>query len=314
MNIQTQIKRTLSQPASVGYVRELLDGNEFLHRSELAEALCEQFEFYDARGELQRSGCLKALRELEAAGHFVLPAALSKTGRNSPRRLSEPLPPPTDVPEQAGDVQELRLVLVSTTEQMRIWNEMMITEHPQGAGPLVGRQLRYLIDSEHGWLGGLGFAASALQLADRDKWIGWDAEGRRGYLHTVVGMSRFLIRARVQCRNLASKVLSMSMATFPDDFERAFNYKPWLVESFVDTSRYSGTCYRAANWIPVGKTRGRGRQDRYTRAALSPKAIYVYPIEGDFRRRMGLSSDAVGGPLVWAAKLFRGQGGMITKS
>ena len=127
MNIQTQIKRTLSQPASVGYVRELLDGNEFLHRSELAEALCEQLEFYDARGELQRSGCLKALRELEAAGHFILPAALSKTGGNSPRRLSEPLPPPTDVPERAGDVQGLRLVLVSTTEQMRIWNEMRIS-------------------------------------------------------------------------------------------------------------------------------------------------------------------------------------------
>jgi len=297
MNLQTQIKRTLSQPASVGYVRELLDSNEFLHRNELAEALCEQFEFYDARGKAQRSGCVKALRELEAAGHFVLPAALSKTGRNSPRRLSEPLPPPTDVPEQAGDVQGLRLVLVSTAEQMRIWNEMMITEHPQGAGPLVGRQLRYLIDSEHGWLGGLGFAAAALQLADRDKWIGWDAERRRGYLHTVVGMSRFLIRGRVRCGNLASKVLSMSLARLSDDFERAYNYRPWLVESFVDTSRYSGTCYRAANWIAVGQTRGRGRQDRFSRAGLNRKAIYVYVIEGDFRKRMGLSSDAGGGPL-----------------
>jgi len=297
MNLQTQIKRTLSQPASVGYVRELLDSNEFLHRKELAEALCEQFGFYDARGEAQRSGCVKALRELEAAGHFVLPAALSKTGRNSPRRLSEPLPPPRDVPEQAGDVQGLRLVLVSTAEQMRIWNEMMITEHPQGAGPLVGRQLRYLIDSEHGWLGGLGFAAAALQLADRDKWIGWDAERRRGYLHTVVGMSRFLIRGSVRCGNLASKVLSLSMARLSDDFEGAYNYRPWLVESFVDTSRYSGTCYRAANWIPVGQTRGRGRQDRFSRAGLSRKAIYVHVIEGDFRKRMGLSLDAGGGPL-----------------
>lgn len=168
----------------------------------------------------------------------------------------------------------------------------MINEHPQGAGPLVGRQVRYLIDSQHGLLGGFGFSAAALQLADRDRWIGWDADKRREYLQYVVGMSRFLIRPSVQCHNLASKVMSMSMAALPDDFERQFSYRPWLVESFVDTSRYSGTCYRAANWISVGKTKGRGRQDRFRQSALSTKEIFMYPIENDFRTRMGLSSNA----------------------
>ena len=292
MDTQNQIKRTLSQPANIAYISELLECNEFLHRSELADAVCQQFGFYDIRGQKQRSGCLKALRELEAAKHFVLPSALRKTGRSFPRRLSEPVAPPTDMPAQVGSVWGLTLVVVRTTEQMRIWNELMIREHPQGAGPLVGRQLRYLIDSDYGWLGGLGFAAAALQLADRDKWIGWDGEQRRAYLHTVVGMSRFLIRPSVQCRNLASKVLSMAMAALPDDFERKYNYRPWLLESFVDTSRYSGVCYRATNWIPVGKTRGRGRQDRFAQSALSTKTIYVYPIENDFRKQMGLSSDA----------------------
>ncbi len=292
MDTQNQIKRTLSKPASIECVCGLLQRNDILHRSELAEIVCEQFGFYDARGREQRGGCLKALRELEAAGHFVLPAARRKIGRSSPRRLSEPVAPPSDVPAKAGDVRGLTLVLVRTTEQMRIWNELMIREHPQGAGPLVGRQVRYLIDSQHGWLGGLGFASAALQLADRDMWIGWDAEQRRAYLHTVVGMSRFLIRPCVQCHNLASKVLSMSMARLPDDFQRAFNYRPWLVESFVDTSRHSGASYEASNWIRVGKTQGRGRQDRFAQSALSRKAIYVYPLERDFRRRMGLSPDA----------------------
>jgi len=198
---------------------------------------------------------------------------------------------PVEVPSQAGLVRGLALVLVSTSEQMRIWNELFINEHPQGAGPLVGRQLRYLIRSEHGWLGGFGFAAAALQLADRDTWIGWDAEVRRAHLHFVVGMSRFLIRPRVECRNLASKVLSMAMAALPDDFEGRFGYRPWLVESFVDTQVFSGTCYRAANWIAVGMTKGRGRQDRFNKHALSAKAIYVYPIEKNFRKRMGLSPD-----------------------
>jgi hypothetical protein len=276
---------------SIQYVCDLLESKTILHRSELATHVCERFVFYDTRGQAQRSGCLKALRELEADGHFTLPAPRTNPGQRFPRRLSEPVPWPVEVPPRAGEVQGLELVLVNTSEQMRTWNELMIEEHPQGAGPLVGRQLRYLIDSHHGWLGGFGFAAPALQLADRDEWIGWDAEQRRAHLHVVVGMSRFLIRPSVQCRNLASKVLSMSVVAMTADFERAYRYKPWLIESFVDISCYSGACYRAANWIAVGKTKGRGRQDRFNQWALSSKAIYVYPIENDFRKRMGLSRD-----------------------
>jgi hypothetical protein len=292
MIAQNQIKRVLSEPSSIESVCRLLEDNEIPHRSALAALVCEQLGFYDARGQQQGAGCLKALRELEAAGHFTLPAARRSPGRSSPRRLPEPVPLPTAVPDQAGSVRGLELILVSTSEQMRIWNELMINDHPQGAGPLVGRQLRYLISSQHGWLGGFGFAAAALYLADRDEWIGWDDERRREYLQMVVGMSRFLLRASVECHNLASKLLSLAITALPDDFERQFGYRPWLVESFVDTSRYSGTCYRAANWIAVGRTKGRGRQDRFKQSALSAKAIYVYPLESDFRQRMGLSADA----------------------
>lgn len=292
MNTQNQIKRMLSEPTSKEYVCRLLESKEIPHRTALAAVVCERFGFYDARGREQRAGCLKALRELEGAGHFTLPTARTSPGRKSPRRLGDPVPLPKEVPSEAGMVRGLDLVLVTTSGQMRIWNELMIDEHPQGDGPLVGRQVRYLIGSGHGWLGGFGFAAAALQLADRDQWIGWDREQRRTHLHFVVGMSRFLIRPGVQCRNLASKVLGMALAALPDDFERQYHYRPLLVESFVDASRYSGTCYRATNWILVGKTKGRGRQDRLNQSALSVKAIYVYPVESDFRKRMGLSPDA----------------------
>jgi hypothetical protein len=292
MNTQNQIKRTLSTPESIEYVAELLAHNDFPNRTVLAETICELFNFYDMRGKKQLSGCLKAIRQLENDGYYSLPAAPYTIGKSSPRRLAEPLPAPKDVPGQAGDVRGLTLLLVNTQEQMQIWNEMMITEHPQGAGPLVGRQLRYLISSEHGWLGGIGFAAAALQLADRDRWIGWDAEQRQAHLHGIVGMSRFLIRRSVQCHNLASKLLSMSMSVLPVDFERQYGYRPWLVESFVDLSRYSGVCYQASNWFCVGQTKGRGRQDRFTRAELNKKAIYVYPLEREFRERIGLSKDA----------------------
>ena len=315
MDTQNQIKRTLSTVEAVNYIRTQLDERQFDNRTKAALCVCRHFGFYDLRGNEQLSGCLKALRELEAVGEFTLPPGGKKRGRPSPKRLLEPVPPAVSVPEKALAVRELQLVLVTTEEQMRIWNEMMIQEHPRGAGPLVGRQVRYLIGSQHGWLGGLGFAAAALQLADRDRWIGWDVSQRRANLHTIVGLSRFLIRPSVRCRNLASRVLGMSLPVMVEDFERRYGYRPLLVESFVDASLYSGTCFRAANWIRVGHTQGRGRQDRLRESAETVKEIYVYPVEKDFRARIGLAAEAGLGALSaaegletagWAEQEFSG--------
>ena len=315
MNIQNQIKRTLSQPEAIKYVAELLKVKEFINRNELANFLCEQFKFRDAGGRTQRGGCVKALREIEAAGHIRLPPKQNKSGPKKPRRLDVAVADPTDMPSNAGEIQGLKLVLVDSEPHMRIWNEMMIREHPRGHGPLVGRQMRYLVSSEHGWLGGLGFAAPALKMAERDRWIGWNVEQRRAYLHTIVNMSRFLIRPSVHCRNLASHLLSLAACRMPDDFEQRFNYRPWLIESFVDRAHFLGTCYQAANWIRVGRTKGRGRQDRFRQATETPKDIYVCPIEKDFRSKLGLAADAGRSVLnpadgleseAWAEKEFGG--------
>lgn len=294
---QNQIKRTLQSSENLAYLRGLLESNTVSQRKELAEQVCERLGFHDARGQIQLGGCLKALRELEAAGHFTLPPPRHVPGPSTPRRLAEPVEPPREVPPEVSELQCLELIRVSDQEQMRVWNELMIREHPQGAGPLVGRQLRYLIASAHGYLGGLGFAAPALQLADRDAWIGWDREQRRAYLHYVVNLSRFLIRPSVRCQNLASKVLSLALPRLTEDFARQYGYSPWLVESFVDTAHFTGASYRAANWREIGQTQGRGRQDRFNQKALSPNAIYVYPLVPDFRTRMGLSPNAGGGAL-----------------
>ena len=299
VEIQNQIKRALSEQGSIEIIRRLLSHDEYQYRSTFADAVCEHFGFHDARGRVQRSGCIKALRELERLGHFALPApsAMGAKGAKSPRRLGKPVEDPHDVPEQAGEVRGLCLIKVDTLDLMRLWNEMMLCEHPQGAGPLVGAQMRYLISSEHGWLGGLGFGAAAIQLADRDRWIGWNAAKRREHLHRVVGMSRFLIRASVRCHNLASCVLGMVMRRIDLDFQAQYGYRPWLIESFVETERFAGTSYQAANWIEIGKTKGRGRQDQGHRNAKTVKAIYVYPLEADFRARLGGVEPVVAGAL-----------------
>jgi hypothetical protein len=315
LDIQNQIKRALSKPEAIEYVRLLLEGDEFFTRTGLAEVVCEEFGFQDPRGQNQLGGCLKALRELEAKGWFQLPRPEIQKGGPAPRRLPAPVPEPQAVPAEVGDVGGLELILVEQESQMRIWNELMIGEHPQGAGPLVGRQVRYLIGSAHGWLGGFGFAAPALQLADRDRWIGWDSEQRRAHLHGVLCLSRFLIRPGVECYNLASRLLSMSLQQVGEDFQRRYHYRPWLVESFLDTSRFTGTSYRAANWILVGRTKGRGRQDRFSQREKTIKDIYVYPLEKDFRTLLGLAAGAGLGPLApadglegknWAEQEFGG--------
>lgn len=288
MERQNQIKRTLAQPESIEVVRQLLEGDEHVSRASLAKAVCRRFNFIDARLRAQTAGCAKALRELERDGAFVLPVARHRGGTcQRPRRLGAAVDPAQDVPAQVGEVRGLALVKVESLEDRLVWNELMAREHPQGAGPLVGAQMRYLIGSEHGWLGGFGFAAAALQLAARDQWIGWDAATRRQHLHRVIGMNRFLIRSAVHCHNLASHVMAMALRRIGPDMQAQYGYAPWLVESFVDTEHFAGTCYQAANWVQIGQTQGRGRQDRCSLGAKSVKAIYVYELEPNLRSRLG---------------------------
>ena len=151
------------------------------------------------------------------------------------------------------------MTLVTSPQQRRTWNELVASEHPQGAVLHVGAQLRYLIESEHGLLGALGFAAAALAVAARDEWIGWDAQLRRKRLHRVLGLSRFLIRPSVRCHLLASKMLGMVRRRLPEDFLQRYGYRPALLETYCDPQQHAGTCFRAANWTCVGQTGGRGR-------------------------------------------------------
>lgn len=292
MELQNQIKRTLSLPESIEYVSSLLADTDNITRTELADQLCEKFEFFDLLGGKQRAGCMKALRELEKKERFVLPQPCSTPGKGSPRRLAVPISEAKEVPDEVGKIRDLRLITVETEEHMRIWNELMIKDHPRGAGPLVGRQLYYLVHSEHGWLGGFGFSSSAIHLEARDKWIGWNWDIRRGNLHHVVNMSRFLIRSGVSCHNLASKLLGMAIRKLPGDYKTRYGHRPLLLESFVDTNHYTGACYKAANWQCIGRTKGHGRQDLHNNKGKTIKDIYVYPLEENFRIKMGLSEDS----------------------
>ena len=266
------IKAVLSRLASLAVIQKRLESGEE-SRTRLARWVCGRLQLHDVRGKPRVSSCLKALRDLEREGKLQLPPPVLNIVQHwRLRRHAEAVAQPKEVPAEVGQIRDLQLLLVDPQEgeQMRTWNELMVREHPQGKRRLVGRQLRYLVGSAHGWLGAVGFSASALHLEARDRWIGWDAQQRQAHEGRVVNLSRLLIRPSVQCRNLASFVLGACLGRVQKDFAARYGYEPWLLESFVDRQQYAGTCFQAANWECVGQTKGRGRNDR---TGQSPESI-----------------------------------------
>jgi Domain of unknown function (DUF4338)/Transposase DNA-binding len=293
MQLSSSIKQTLSEPLNTKLVLTLLEQDPPPSRHSLAKALCKRLNLRDAKGDWQLATTGKALRELEARGCWQLPAPRSSgPGAWHPMRLNRPVPLPSTLPESVEGVRGLRLVEVLDDEHLRIWNELMLGEHPLQDARLVGRQLRYLLGSDHGWLGGIGFGSAALYLEGRDDWIGWDPCQRRQYLERVLNMNRFLIRPQVHCANLASHVLALCARRVGEDFERRYGLRPWLLESFVETPAHDGACYKAANWIGVGQTKGRGRNGSH-HADKSLKDVYLYALVKDFPDRVGVKPPTV---------------------
>ena len=176
-------------------------------RHGLGAVVCERFGFVDALGRIQRAGCLKALRVLDAEGRIALPAPQRDLRITGPRLLDTAVPEAMAVPSDVRDIADLEIVLVETSSGRAIWNTLMDREHPRGVTTFAGAQLRYLIRSAHGYLGAVGFSAAALYLQPRDTWMAWDAFKREQHRHRVVNLSRFLIRPSVRCTNLASYAL-----------------------------------------------------------------------------------------------------------
>ena len=261
------IRETLTSEAGALRVAALMAAESFPSRTAAGRRVCEAFGFRDARGGLQQP--------------------LNRGGGRPPRDLGEAIPAAEGVPDRVEAVEGLRLVLVREEGERRRWNGLMAREHPRGAVRHTGAQLRYLIVSAHGTLGGMGFAASALALAARDRWMGWEERTRKRQLHRVVGMSRFLIREGVECRNLASKALGMVLGRLGEDFQQRYGYRPVLVETFVDEGKHAGTSLKASNWIRVGETAGRGRFAA-TDGKVAVKAIYLYPLVEDWREQLGI--------------------------
>ena len=286
---QSQISRRLGGSAERARIAAILSQEQFESRSALGRRICSEFSFFDATGRPQLAGCMKALSALaEREADIVLPAARAPAVDNRPRLLAPGVPEPEEVPEHPASIRDLELTVVAAPSDRAVWNTLIAREHPHGLTTFAGCQVRYLIGSAHGWLGAAGFSAAALRCAARDHWMAWSDEQRRDHLNRVICLSRFLIRPSVDCPHLASHVLARVLRRLPRDFAARYGFEPWLVESFADAGS-DGTCLRAANFLRVGETAGRGRQDRKKQRAKTVKTVFMYPLHRGWRKALGVA-------------------------
>ena len=267
-------------------IRQLIADNPAATRAGLSRLVCERLGWRRDNGRLKDMNCRVAMLRMQDDGLLQLPPPRNGNNNGKPylRRtlLAEPEPPLIAAsPRELGD---LRLQLVTSRHDSHLHNEYIDRYHYLGYQPLPGAQLRYFIQAEGRTLALLGFGAAAWKTQPRDLFIGWSPERREARLHLVVNNARFLILPWVRCKNLASRILAMAARTLADDWQHRYGYRPVLLETFVERPRFRGTCYQAANWTLLGETKGRGKLDVHKQALLPKKAIWVYPLDKDFRR------------------------------
>ena len=273
-------------------IREVVVSCGGLSRTELTHTVCELLDWRRPSGALKGRECRDLLEQLEREQWLILPG----------KRAGRPLGSRTRVPitaagepgvELVGTVRDFGPVEVEAVQDARAhrrFRELVGRYHYLGYRVPFGAHLRYLAfvsRPQRVVVGAVQFSSPAWRMAVRDRWIGWDETRRKRHLQQVVNNSRFLVLPSVQVKNLASKVLSIVVRQMRADWWGRYGVEPLLVETLVDTTRYRGSCYRAANWLALGSTTGRGRMDRsHQRHDAAPKTVLVYPLVRDAARRL----------------------------
>ena len=256
--------------------------------TEIARTVCELLEWTRPNGGLKNHECRQLLERLQAEGFLRLPPVRNLGGRGPrPMDISGTRSEPAPVTCAASECEPLELVVVQGRAESRRWREQVERYHYLGCRVPFGAHLRYWVRHGERDLACLLWTSPAWKMQARDAWIGWTDEQRRRNLQAIVNNGRFLILPWVNVKGLASKILALSARQMPREWETRYGCRPLLLETLVDAARFRGTCYRAANWIHVGQTAGRGRMDHEHKAyGQAVKDIYVYPLMRDARRRL----------------------------
>ena len=271
--------------AEIALIRELLQIPQ-MNRARLSREVCEALPWRRENGALKDMSCRVALNRMHADGLITLPPPRNPKPvryRSYPH-IEQAVCEPAVIPAIA--LATLTIDPVLSKADSLLWNAYIERHHYLGHALMPGAQLRYLVRAEGQIIAALGFGASAWKVKPRDQAIGWTTEQRQRNLHLIGNNARFLILRWIHCKNLAYRILGLTAKRLPDDLQARYSYRPVLLETFVEKPRFTGTCYKAANWHNVGDTQGRGKLDVLHRHAKPIKSIWVYPLARDFRQQL----------------------------
>jgi hypothetical protein len=272
-------------PTEIDLIRELLTTPQ-MNRARLSREVCEKLNWRRDNGALKDMSCRVALNRMQTDGLITLPPPRNPkpVAYQSYPRIEQAVLEPSSIP--AIELTTLTLDLVLCKADSLLWNAYIERHHYLGHQLMPCAQLRYFVHAAGHIVAALGFGASAWKVKPRDQAIGWTSDQRQRNLHLVGNNARFLILPWIRCKNLASRILALVSRRLPTDWQARYAYRPVLLETFIEKPRFTGTCYKAANWRHLGDTQGRGKLDILHRNAQPIKSIWIYPLARDFQRQL----------------------------
>jgi hypothetical protein len=269
----------------ISFIKRLISKDPNIGRCDLSRQVCRKWNWLQSNGVLKDMVCRGLLLQLEREGHIILPPR-KQTPPNP--FLNRKAPDKIEVDQTVLEtclsaIQPIRIMQVRRTSLERLFNGLISQHHYLGYTQPVGEHLKYLLFSKDRVIGCFAWSSAVRHLAGRDRFIGWDAETRKKNLHLIAYNSRFLIPDWIRVPHLASHLLSQCSKIISCDWQKIYNHPIYFLETFVDTERFKGTCYCAANWIRLGKTTGRGKNDNTGKANRSIKAVWGYPLRKNFK-------------------------------
>lgn len=266
------------------FIRRLISHNPHVSRRQISKLLCEAWDWRQANGHLKDMLCRSLLLHLDRAGYIELPPIKCRPNnplatRNKPEKITVATTPITEVPCNA--TIEIRPVRRTAAEAL--YNSLIDQYHYLGYVYPIGEYVKYIFFIADRPLGCMAFSSAVRQIKCRDKFIGWSNEKRQANLHLIAYNTRFLILPWISIYCLASQLLSQIVNRISDDWVQYYHHPVYYLETFVDTDRFSGTCYQASNWIYLGNTTGRGKNDQTNKQNRSLKAVWGYPLVKNFR-------------------------------
>jgi hypothetical protein len=267
------------------FLRQFIAENSQLSRRKLSAKVCEVWDWRQPNGALRDMVCRGLLLMLHRAGEIQLPEVrfVPRNPLIDRQRPALMLLDTTPVIATVNALRPVEVQQVRRTGDEPLFNSLMEHHHYLGYEQPVGEHLKYLIWTHGRPIACMAWSSAPRHLASRDRFVGWNQQARKRNIRFIAYNTRFLILPWIQAPHLASHILSRVTTTLSQDWERMYGHPIWFAETFIDPERFRGTCYRAANWILLGRTTGRGKDDLTHRQNRSIKEVYGLPLTRKFR-------------------------------